>query len=251
MTRFQSLLTLAALASACATLSGCARDYSGNVKQSQIYTSYSARYLEGDETLELQATFNFGGSTGTYLELTPPSTIEADDSPLTVSTSFLGQVNYEKSVRTVSESELAPSYVFSYVDNEGKSYRNEFSMPRLARSTSPAANSTHPTTHALEVQWASPDDLGDDRVSVQMISSDGSYLAYADSEALPSARSGVASFSPDELTSVAGRTVKLRLCRSRPATAVEAPSEGGSLSILSCAEPVSIRVQSLTAPQGS
>ena len=67
---------------AAAIVASCAKDNSANVNQDSIYTIYEIMYDENTDVTTMQATFRFGGATGTLLELDAPAGCTFDGTEL-------------------------------------------------------------------------------------------------------------------------------------------------------------------------
>lgn len=95
---------------------------SGDVKQSEIYQSYSIKYDEEDNETHIKATFRFGGENGTTLVLTPPSTVTFNNEKMTRYESDLVGAYYKNAEAKPLSNGQECKFVFE--DTEGKKYTN-------------------------------------------------------------------------------------------------------------------------------
>lgn len=117
------------LFSACASTDS---SESKNVSQDEIWQSYWVDYNEAEEKLTGGATFRFGGSTGTTLQLTEPSKLTFEDTELDFTSGVLikgviGGTHYGYEGRGAYKGK----YSFEYTDNTGKLYVNSISAKAL------------------------------------------------------------------------------------------------------------------------
>jgi len=129
MKKFAILYLAIILFSACASTDS---SESKNVNQEEIWQNYWVEYNEAEEKLTAGATFRFGGSTGTTLQLTEPSKLTFEDTELDFSSGVLikgvlGGTHYGYEGR----GEYKGKYSFEYTDNNGKLYVNSISTKAL------------------------------------------------------------------------------------------------------------------------
>ena len=116
----------AALAAAAALLvAACdVLEPSENVNQDRIWTDYELHYDGDEDVTSARATFRFGGATGTLLELSGTSFVEANGHELAKRTQPITNVTYYER----EFAGLTPSATFEFVDTEGASYVNEITV---------------------------------------------------------------------------------------------------------------------------
>ncbi|HYG16999.1 MAG TPA: hypothetical protein VEC12_14675 [Bacteroidia bacterium] len=106
-------------------LAGCKSNEvanSGDVNQHTIYQSYAVRYNEETNETQASAAFRFGGSNGTTLVLTAPSSVTFNGQPMEARNSIIGGAWYESYFRQVLPNGL--DCKFEFKDTEGKNYIN-------------------------------------------------------------------------------------------------------------------------------
>jgi hypothetical protein len=211
-------------------LSACAMDYSHNVKQERVYTSYHGRYVEGGP-VEWRATFNFGGSTGTYLELTTPSRVTVDGEDLERDINAIHQVFYTLSKDVASFPQSSLSATFLYVDNDEKEYRNTFSIPPAVTLNAPA--SVRAVDGPIQLAWTTTS-LADDSLSLTLrrrasSQSESSEGLYSDFDCRTNRASGSCTVTRTVLEEARGGELEAQICRSRTVSAgLQRPEVGGS-----------------------
>ena len=97
---------------------------SENVNQDRIWTDYELQYDGNQDVTSARATFRFGGSTGTLLELSGTSFVEANGQELTKRTQPVTNLTYYER----EFAGLTPSATFEFVDTEGASYVNDVTL---------------------------------------------------------------------------------------------------------------------------
>lgn len=140
----------------CFLLGGCNQGSvetisSNTVMSSQVYQSYHIKAEKG--RTDITATFRVGGATGTTLELTEPGKISYNDAPLPVSApgNLIG-TNYRMKgtdYRSFSKN-YRPAHVFSFTDNDGKTYINSINL--LPLEISAANNLTLEASQPTAIQ---------------------------------------------------------------------------------------------------
>jgi hypothetical protein len=119
------------------------------VKQSEIFQSYTVTYDAGDRELYGSASFRFGGSTGTTLNLAGGSGIQLDGESLATENNMFSGTFY----RLSKQAEFKGKYAFRFEDCEKKVYTNtaEFNAIEVAEFPEKADKST-----GLMVKWLVP-----------------------------------------------------------------------------------------------
>jgi hypothetical protein len=134
---------------ACVFLTSCASNETANsdaVKQTEIYQSYSVTYDAGDMELNASASFRFGGSTGTTLNLTSPSKVTFNGDDMARDNNIFSGTFYNIS----KQIDFKGQYEFKYTDNDKKTYTNNAVLAsiELGEYPSQADKST-----GLMVKW--------------------------------------------------------------------------------------------------
>ncbi|MBI1267101.1 MAG: hypothetical protein GC193_06675 [Cryomorphaceae bacterium] len=106
------------------SLTGCLREDSENVNQDRIHTSYELFYNGEEDVTYARATFRFGLITGTKLQLTEPSEVRFNGTPLTFKS---GQALYEEDYAG-----LVNSGTFEFEDLNGNVYVNDVSLTSVS-----------------------------------------------------------------------------------------------------------------------
>ena len=120
---------------------------SENVNQDRIWTDYELHYDESEDVTSARATFRFGGSTGTLLELSDESFVAVNGEELTRRTQPVTNVTYYER----EFAGLEPDATFEFVDVEGTSYLNDIALRSIAVSSGagPIDND-----NSYEVRWS-------------------------------------------------------------------------------------------------
>jgi hypothetical protein len=225
-----------------AIATGCAQVSSTAVSQSAIFTSYQADYSETESQMSLMATFNVGGSTGTYVNLQSPSQVSVNGSPLSESTDIFNQALYESTID--GESPLNHQ-TFVYIDDSGNTYTNTLVIP-AAVAVLNSSGSVLSKSAGVSVGWTSSSALASNESLEATIQVEGTSGASG----TPTEASGVAATSggnggtiaidPSELQQLPTGPAALTLCRSQNGSTAEAPGAGGFQSVSYCTAPVSV-----------
>jgi len=101
---------------------------SDSVKQSEIYQSYTFTYNASDMEMSATAYFRFGGSSGTTLLLSKPSSITLDGVEMAMGKSAFTGSYYELNQQTPFKG----IYQFVFTDTEKKEYKNKLMIGNLA-----------------------------------------------------------------------------------------------------------------------
>lgn len=160
-------------------LSACASTDSSeskNVNQDEIWQSYWVEYNEAQNALTAGATFRFGGSTGTTLQLTEPSKLIFEDTELDFTSGVLikgviggTHYNYE------GKGAFKGKYTFEYTNNNGKTYINSIAAKPLEIETIPeildaAGNNT--------ITFKTPPVTVGEDLSISISKDDGSTVTF-------------------------------------------------------------------------
>jgi hypothetical protein len=218
---------------------GCAKEDSSQVSPSSIYTSYSANYNDALKKVSSQAIFNTGGPTGTYLILDDSSQIAFDGSDLSQTTDVFNQVIYNSSESYSSFNTANVAHTFVYTDSTGENYVNTFYFPALANPAY-STNSVSISSGTLTVSWASSDSLGADSLSLQLQGSAGFITQTISDGNSYEGNSGSTTMQPSDMKNWAPGTYSAQLCRTESVPTLNAPAEGGSLSVGSCSSTTQI-----------
>jgi hypothetical protein len=119
------------------------------VKQSEIYQSYSVTYDAGDRELYASASYRFGGSTGTTLNLVGGSSVSFDGETMASENNMFSGTFY----RIDKQTAFKGNYTFSFTDSEKKTYTNSvaFLPVEIAKYPEKADKST-----GIMVTWLTP-----------------------------------------------------------------------------------------------
>jgi hypothetical protein len=210
-------------------LGACERELASNVNPDRVHTEYTANYSEDSRQLEVRATFFFGGSTGTYLELDGGSRITLNGSAMYAESTFLDQLYYERQENGVSADNLVPrNFQLSYTDTAGRVYANAFSFGRPPRMTLSRDN----VRREIVIAWESDEEISTDEIFLSYWGSSGGGSSSFSGPAR--ARSGESRIAEDSWYSAGAHSVKFRICRSKRASNLEAPQAGGNLDATWC-----------------
>lgn len=105
---------------------------SSEIAQSEIYQDYSVEALKSGA--KATAFFRVGGSTGTTIDLVPPSKIELNGTEMTKHPrTFLNGTDY-----TLASDTAAGRYLFSYTNGDGQVFQNEIDFEPIELVSVPA-----------------------------------------------------------------------------------------------------------------
>jgi hypothetical protein len=218
-------------------LAGCARQNSSMVNQSGIFTSYQLSYDAGRNSLSAVATFNFGGSTGTYLDLDGGSFVEFDNQPMTKDITLANQVLYTWTQSSMSSDWIWGAHNFNYKNNDGTLYKNTVNLPVLPDVY--YVSDTIASGQSLRVRWRVSDTLNKDSLGVILWNqSQTEYVNATDTQS----STGEIEVPPSTLVKLAKGPIKSSVCRSRFNWAFEAPAEGGMIDTSSCSAEKSLQL---------
>lgn len=111
-------LLLLSLAGMMAMLfTGCLREDSENVNQDRIWAHYELYYNANEDITYARATFRFGHAAGTRLELTEPSEVRFNGTPIPFRPAL---AYYERAING-----YIPEGTFDFTDIDGNTYTND------------------------------------------------------------------------------------------------------------------------------
>lgn len=122
-------------------LNSCTSNEIGNsrdVAPDAVYQQYYISYKEGEEKVQLNAQFRFGGANGTTLVLNKPSSVQLDGRPVAVDSNGLSGAFYQ-SAAAVTGFEGKHQYIFT--DINGKKYENGFEYQPFKLAQVPGSTS--------------------------------------------------------------------------------------------------------------
>lgn len=210
-------------------LSGCAKQNSSAVNQSGIYTSYILNYDDNEQTLSAFSSFNFGGSTGTYLNLDGTSSVEFDGDAMGQDITIFNQVIYQWRKSSLTSDSIWKPHTFKYRNNDGNIYSNSATPPFLPTAT--YSPTTILTGQSLGVHWSISDSLNKGSINVLLTDGQTNVLSSVSST---QASSGNIIISPTEMLKLAKGTITAHVCRSEFSTPTQKPEQGGLLQTSSC-----------------
>lgn len=118
------LLTISALVVALSLLTGCMREDSENVNQDRIWAHYELFYNANEDITYARATFRFGHAAGTRLELTDPSEVRFNGTPIMFRPAL---AYYERAING-----YIPEGTFDFTDLDGNTYTNDVEIREIA-----------------------------------------------------------------------------------------------------------------------
>lgn len=214
-----ALLALSALA-----MSACQMaEQSVNVNQQRIWTSYELHYDANTDLTTAKASFRFGNSLGTPLDLTSPSEVRFNGEPLSRTVQpGTGFVSYE---RTFAGEVSAGT--FRFVDTEGEAYSNSVTLRPVAF---PAAVGPIDNDGAYAFEWVGTALASGEDVSVTLtrFGTQGAALGL-----FRQTQDGSRTLVMDavQLRSVTPGDVTLKMNREWTGTPTRAPDAGGKVTL--------------------
>jgi hypothetical protein len=207
----------------------CSNVDSSQVVPTEIHTSYSAEYREGEELIQVTAHFSVGGSLGTNVVLDEGSHVKFDGQRLRRDIGLVGFVGYSLERYQPDQNELLRYHDFEYLDNKGRTYRNSVRLPRAiqvqVQPVSPGGD--------IAVRWWSEESLGSqESISASIAARNGSDPIFASDKF--GTREGWIYFRRADWEKHEGREVFLSVCRRNSSFAINAPAAGGHLSLHYC-----------------
>lgn len=153
-------------------LAACSKTESENVKTAGLYVSF---HVEMDEyqTLHCFATFQVGGSTGTYLELTGGDDVECNGVSMHKS-DVLGMVTYSTNVPANANN----TYSIRFTRPGEPDYVAVTYLPADFSITAPVAESTINKTQSFEARWSASTN-SKDNMNVDVSANTGGTSYYS------------------------------------------------------------------------
>ena len=218
------LLRSTALLGALLTLAACQMaEQSANVNQSRIWTDYELRYDANTDLTTAKASFRFGSSLGTPLDLTSPSEVRFNGELLARQVQMgTGWVTYERTY-----SGQMTSGTFRFEDTEGEAYSNTVTLRPVAfpASVGPIDNDA-----SFAFDWVGSSLLPGEQVDVTLwrLTTGSASLAL-----FPQTQDGAHGVVMDaaQLRNVAPGDVALKMERRWSGTPTRAPDAGGRLTM--------------------
>lgn len=118
LTAFSTLLIALSL------LTGCMREDSENVNQDRIWAHYELFYNANEDITYARATFRFGHALGTKLELTDPSEVSFNGTPIVFRPAL---AYYERAING-----YIPNGTFTFSDIDGNTFTNDVEIREIA-----------------------------------------------------------------------------------------------------------------------
>ena len=214
-----ALLALSALA-----LSSCQMaEQSVNVNQSRIWTSYELHYDADTDLTTAKATFRFGNSLGTPLDLTSPSEVRFNGEPLSRTVQpGTGFVSYERTFAG-----QVGTGTFRFVDVEGEAYSNTVTLRPI---DFPAAIGPIDNDGAYSFEWVGSALAPSEEVSVTLWRLEPGAASLG---VFRQTQDGARTLGMDalQLRNVAPGDVTLRMTREWSGAPGRAPDAGGKVTL--------------------
>jgi hypothetical protein len=152
-------------------LQGCSNTESENVKTSGFYATYTLT-AEGTSTATCQATFQVGGSTGTYLDLNSGDSVTCAGQSMSRG-EFLGMITYTATVNAVA------GQAYDIVLNRsGESpYTSTVVLPSAVSGNNPSTTTSYQKGSAVTASWTPSTNTTEDMMSVTLYYEAGSESA--------------------------------------------------------------------------
>lgn len=191
---------------------------SGEVKQSAIFQSYAVRYTEATNETQASAAFRSGGSDGSTLVLTTPSSVTFNGHPMELHNNP-GRTWYESYFRQVLPNGLECRFEFK--DKDGKSYINTVTFNAVLVGSIPeTVEKGMPLAFTFKTAGLNPgetinvhlsDSINSETITLTTVGSDGKLVIPA-----------------NELSKLKGK-VTMRITRFYRAKLTNATEEGGTM----------------------
>jgi hypothetical protein len=197
-------------------MTACRSEDSVNINQDRIWTFYELNYDRSTNQTTVRATFRFGNSTGTLLELTSPSEVRFNNDVLTFdNTSKIYQRQYNG---------LIDSGTFLFRDTQNKTYSNTVNLRQAEFPANPAVL-TLSRNQDFSLLWSGAPLQNGDVVQVGIINQNPPALFVQNS---PGATSIV--LRSDQLRALPSGTYNATISRtSLISTLNQAPPAGGQV----------------------
>ena len=218
------LLRSIALLGVALTLAACQiAEQSVNVNQSRIWTDYELHYDANTDLTTAKASFRFGSSLGTPLDLTSPSEVRFDGELLARQVQVgTGWVTYERTFAG-----QVTSGTFRFEDTEGEAYSNTVTLRPVAF---PASVGPIDNDGSYAFDWVGSSLASGEQVDVTLwrLGSGSASLAF-----FPQTQDGARGVVMDatQLRNVTPGDVSLRMERRWSGAPGRAPDAGGRLTV--------------------
>lgn len=233
------------IAALLALVSGCAKELSSKVAQDRIYTDYRLVYDDTSRELKGTATFYFGNSTGTFLELDGASQVTFDGTLMTKNVTLLNSVSYESTLGSPSASQLSGDHTFVYTNNDGVKYTNSLRGLGTLKSQYPASVSS---AASLVFSWTSSYEWKKDWLQLRYSgrrTDTNKDVSGSEPVPIPSygATTGVVTVTADHLKAWGPGAFKVQICReTSDVTLAQATAAGGAMSAKTCDSKSEVKV---------
>lgn len=222
-------------------LTSCAAERSSLVNQAAIYSGYSLFHDESTQSLQAISQFNFGGATGTYLELDKDSEVSFDNDKMNIDPNLIGQVFYRWSKDSLPMNEIWKEHRFTYKNNDGIVYQNTVSLPLLV--TSRYSSEKVKLSSSVTIDWLSPNVIGTDSLNLLWVNAEGGVALYQSIGGnLAESTSGTVQINSQELKKIGVGNYSAQLCRTRTKIAQQSPAQGGTITMTSCHKKTSLQL---------
>lgn len=188
------------LCSAVLSLAACSNTESENVKTSGFYATYTL-FAEGASSASCQATFQVGGSTGTYLDLNSGDTVTCDGQSM-VRSELLGMITYTASVTAT----VGKTYEIVLTRSGEPTYTSTVVLPEAVAGTTPATTTNYTKGSVINTSWTPSSNTTEDFMTVTLsyTAGDHSASASADDTAPESGTLGFGSSDTNQYSSTTG-----------------------------------------------
>lgn len=181
-------------------LGACSNTESENVKTSGFYATYTL-FAEGASTATCQATFQVGGSTGTYLDLNSGDSVTCDGQSM-VRSEFLGMIMYTATVTAT----VGKTYDVVLTRSGEPTYTSSVVLPEAVAGTTPATTTNYTKGSVINTSWTPSSNTTEDSMTVTLTYDAGEHSASAsaDDTAPESGTIGFGSSDTNQYSSVTG-----------------------------------------------
>ena len=220
----RSAVRAASLGVALLALAGCQMaEQSVNVNQSRIWTDYELHYDANTDLTTAKASFRFGSSLGTPLDLTAPSEVRFNGELLARQVQLgTGFVSYERTFAG-----QVTTGTFRFVDTEGEAYSNSVTLRPVAF---PASIGPIDNDGSYAFDWLGSALASGEQVDVTLwrLTTGSASLAL-----FPQSQDGARGVVMDatQLRNVSPGDVSLKMERRWSGTPARAPDAGGRVTV--------------------
>jgi hypothetical protein len=205
---------------------------SDTVKQTEIYQNYNITYDAGDMELSASASFRFGGSAGTTLNLVKPSQVTFDGAEMAMGKNILSGTFYESNQQT----DPSKSYTFIFTDTENKTYTNTASIEPLEISEYPSSINK---SEGFKVSWTGSPIQNGEKVYLSLEGADMSNCS-ASTEMIDANSIDI---TPEMLKDMKPGNANITLKREISNSLKNATHLGGNIDITYISKKVSVKVE--------